>query len=548
MSSSISGSLQNDFNKYIYEKVKKDSSSELNPIKQALSDGKITKEEYNDLKKQYTGGDASKEADFDNSFMQTLGLSKERMESMKSSDNSPVEIKFSTLENGFIAVDNDNDLENGYITIANENVQEQKVATVGKTQRYDYNSQQSKDFKNSVGGLLKNDMKLPLGDGGADVSLNEYLKNNLGEIKSSPGARLSRSGGDTQIQKLQAYLGLPASRQDGLFGAETMSHLKSQYAEALRTGNKEKIDMLKNLMSGLNSQINTDSNTPKDKALQDLVQGTDILDSNIKSLDASKKGKEAIENEDYLHDAIETAKAIKDDNIRTKTLENLANKGAGQLQNIMKQEPLPETLEGDDRINLISESGNSASKATAKVFEALYNKEGSGDNAIWEFKPNPDKLKQITQEDLSLLPSELKSLVEKYNGGPVTATRQPDKPQVADVKSFSKDDLKKMSGDQVIELIKQLDASSNKSASYQEDRKRLIVSLAFKELTPTQQNEFKSLIGSESDDKKAAYIGFMIFGNKNNNFASNLVNEANEDLKKKIASFIDEIQKRVNNK
>lgn len=97
-SSIISGRLQNDFNSYVFDKVKKQDTSD-NPLKTALADNKISKEEYESLKKEYTGSDNKLDADFDKSLMKTLGITEKRLDALKGAENSPVEIKFETKGN-----------------------------------------------------------------------------------------------------------------------------------------------------------------------------------------------------------------------------------------------------------------------------------------------------------------------------------------------------------------------------------------------------------------------------------------------------------------
>lgn len=101
----INGRLQTDFNSYVFEKFKKASSEGNSSLKNVLADDKIDKKEYESLKKEYTKNNGS-ESDFDNAFMQVFGITKDRLSSLKNSDNDPVQLKFEINKN-VISVDSD---------------------------------------------------------------------------------------------------------------------------------------------------------------------------------------------------------------------------------------------------------------------------------------------------------------------------------------------------------------------------------------------------------------------------------------------------------
>lgn len=455
----IANRLQNDFTAYVYDKKKPktpDTNTTTAPEvvipKEASSDDKIT----------------------------TKPLT-----SLRSSDANPVEIKFTDMGNNIVAAHTD-DITSGTSAIIDTAETSADVAVKKGGKGYDYNSPQADNFKKTFGTSIKPDMEIAEGAEGSKVTVSDFLKDGVpADIQPDPKAKLKESG-NKEIQRLQAYLGLPPDRQDGVFGSETMANLKKQYTEAMKSGtDKKKIETLGCLLEGLDKVANTDPNAPKDPSLSslskthasiglaknaiskasecDFTEATKIANqiSNTKIKDktlAKLSEMAAVSGSDFTK-AIEIANQIKDPQAKEKTLARLSDMASENLVSTIGSK-LPGPIKADSLIKLISENCSPANKSIAKAFEALYEKKGDGETANWSLKPDLTKLNAMTDDEIKLLPPSVQKVIVEAKTGAKLEKRQADEaPHVQTLSDDITNPKKELSGRDHIDTLKDADST-----------------------------------------------------------------------------------------
>lgn len=353
----------------------------------------------------------------------------------KKADTEPVVFRFKDLGDNNIAVDDDEIATNGYnsITVG----EEQEVSdNRDKKGNFDYKSSDAKVFTSAVknnlseesivkgnSAIIKADKEIY--DGG---SLNKIIENmNLPEDITIP-AKVP-NGGSQEVQKLQSFLGLPSSRQDGKFGAETMNQLKKQYAEALRSGDKDKVDKLSSLVGSLNATIN--NNSIVDSTLSKLDDtGKKYLKNTQKGeekkyleVEGSKMAKEAIDSlssnpPDYkkfeeVRKQIETDPKFGD--VKGKILEMMSSISTKKLADNIGSPP-KKNLVGSELIDAVNSSANKDSKAISDTFKMMYKK---GNDNNWTLNPDKKALSDFSKTDsFNALPMSMQNNINKILGNP----------------------------------------------------------------------------------------------------------------------------------
>jgi len=287
--STVASMLASRFSEAKYSKTREELTKALD--NNNLDSGEIDKLKGTFVKefKEKNAGKTDEQAEkaFYSNLSNVVGVSADKL---KGSSSEPIKIQFNVRDvdsDGQVLTDTkseDGKIDTGarVMNLSDDNEVELKTSKKG----YDYNSLEAKKFKSSLSGLgktekgnstIKSDKEFY--DGGSLDKLVQEAK--IPDSESIVTGKISPKG-SKDIQKLQAYIGIPKERQDGLFGAETMNHLKKDYAEAIRTGNTEKINTLSALMGSLDARINDGKES--DQTLSKIVKsGEAFLKGNTKA-------------------------------------------------------------------------------------------------------------------------------------------------------------------------------------------------------------------------------------------------------------------------
>ncbi|MFN8673263.1 MAG: hypothetical protein U0457_14425 [Candidatus Sericytochromatia bacterium] len=474
-----------------------DSRKEL---QQSISnDGTLDSKEITSLKATFTkefkdknkgATDAQIEEAFYKSLSSVVGVD---VNKLRSSATEPLKVSFNfdniDTESGTVTVktkadDAKPEDEGSESVVALSENNEVEVRT--NNGRYDYKSSEAQGFLGGIKGLDKTNKvgnnvirgNTEFYDGGSVDKIIQGAGLPDNDTKGTP--RLSKEA-SKDIQKLQAFIGVPKNKQDGLFGAETMNYLKKAYADAISRGDKDTVNKLSNLISSLDARINDGAqndpslsklskaggsfiknsgnaenkqysiNTAKDK----LEQTKKLLSENPPNLTAVAELKKGINSDSKLSDSSKKAIIDKIESMEDKAKETIEKPSIDALSSHIKNPP--KELRGVDYVSKIDDnSGSKRGMAVEKAFRALYTSSGEGDKTVWTFKPDKTKIDALLKDEnivKNLTEDERKSLAGLRD----KSAQEEEKPSIDKLSSYIKNPPKELRG---VDYVSKIDDNS----------------------------------------------------------------------------------------
>ena len=483
--------VTNVSNLFNYQSIGKANNQQKAPenkvenLQQALEDGKLTKKEYEALKTKFVseslgtnteGKTQETEGKLNSLFEEKMksAIGTNTFEALKnSSETEPVSINFMDLGDGVVRTSNS---KSGAEEVFAKNMENVQVNVENNGGKFNYASEESTHFNNGLkevaneetekksglitGGLINAEKSLY--DGG---SLNDLIENM--ELTEKPETK-PRKGGSENVQKLQSFLGVPKEHQDGLFGAETMTHLKKKLSEAIKTGDGPTVEKLKAIVTSLDSRLNNQkTNDPKLKQLTEATEKFTVTNNKKEQLAQSKEfldqAVQAIKSDDQdkFSEIIQNVKqSTLPESLREKIMMNFSEMASERLAyNIGNQaargNPPEKQLEGSGLIdNVDPEYSSPRAKASKQAFESMYDSsEGAEGLKTWSLKADPQNAIDFTNSDKfrSTTPK-MKEVVSGYLGDFMyrELSKNPRKPEVAAAY------LAKLTPDVAVEVLKKI--------------------------------------------------------------------------------------------
>lgn len=480
--------LSNFFNYQSIGKVnnqQKEPENKVENLQQALEDGKLTKKEYDALKTKFISESLgenpevkTQEAEaklnilFEEKMKSAIGTN--TLETLKTaSDTEPVSINFMDLGDGVVRTSNS---KSGTEEVFAKNMEDVQVNVENNGGKFNYASEESTHFNKGLkelaseatekkSGLISGSLinaEKNLYDGG---SLNDLITNM--ELTETPETK-PRKGGSENVQKLQSFLGIPKDHQDGLFGAETMTHLKKKLSEAIKAGDGSTVEKLKAIVTSLDSRLNNQKiNDPKLKQLTEATEKFTVTNTKKEQLAQSKvfldQAVQAIkaDDQDKFSEIIQNVKqSTLPEAVRERVMMNFSEMASERLaHNIGNQaargNPPEKQLEGSGLIdNVDTQYSSPRAKASKEAFESMYDSsEGAEGLKTWSLKADPQNAIDFVNSDkFRATTPKMKEVVSGYLGDFMyrELSKNPKKPELAAAY------LAKLSPDLATEVLKKI--------------------------------------------------------------------------------------------